>query len=108
MALPTASPLLDLEVRSSFSAENTDEPLALRDPSATRALLKSVRYQRSSYQSTASRTTVEGIGVDSRFDIDPDTFEDWADVKPGIAIVATTANSRHREKQRGEGIDDIS
>jgi hypothetical protein len=51
---------------------------------------------------------VEGIGVDSRFDIDPDTFEGWANVKPGIAIVATTANSRHREKQRGEGIEDIS
>jgi hypothetical protein len=51
---------------------------------------------------------MEGAGVDSTVDVDAGKGNVWADENPGMATSATTANSRQREYQRGEGIDDIS
>jgi hypothetical protein len=51
---------------------------------------------------------MDGAGVDSIVDVDAGTVAVWADENPGMPTSAMTAKSRHRGKQGGDRIDDIS
>jgi hypothetical protein len=51
---------------------------------------------------------MDRAGGDSIVDIDAGKVAVWADENPGMTTSAMTAKSRHRGKQGGDRIDDIS